>query len=105
MGGGYRGAYGGEGGAASAVLNDGLFNPDALPGRPSADWMVIGSGLVYQDALVGAYGASRCVIDANPHAKAVAQLALSAFERGEGVSAEQAQPVYLRDQVIQGAVR
>ncbi len=67
--------------------------------------MIVGSGLVYQDALVEAYGASRCVADAHPHAKAVAQLALSAFERGDGVSAEQAQPVYLRDQVIQGAAR
>ncbi|KAB7521305.1 tRNA (adenosine(37)-N6)-threonylcarbamoyltransferase complex dimerization subunit type 1 TsaB, partial [Flagellimonas olearia] len=52
-----------------------------------------------------AYGASFCVADAHPRAQAVAQLALPAFERGEGVSAEQAQPVYLRDQVIQGAVR
>jgi len=101
----YLGAYQCEEGAASVILNDGLFNPDTLPDLPSADWMIVGSGLVYQDALVAAYGASHCVVDAHPHAKAVAQLALSAFERGEGVSAELAQPVYLRDQVIQGAVR
>ena len=85
-------------------MPDGLFRPDALPGSGSADWLIVGSGLVYQDALE-AYGASICVPDAHPHAKAVAQLALSGFVRGEAVSADLAQPVYLRDQVIQGAVR
>ena len=101
----YLGAYECEPGSAHAVLCDGLFKPDALPELPCADWMIVGSGLVHQDALLAAYGASFCVAGAHPHAQAVAQLALPAFERGECVSAEQAQPVYLRDQVIQGAVR
>ena len=101
----YLGVYECEPGSANAVLCDGLFKPDALPELPCAEWMIVGSGLVYQDALRAAYGASFCVADAHPRAQAVAQLALPAFERGEGVSAEQAQPVYLRDQVIQGAVR
>ncbi len=101
----YLGAYACDGGRASTLFDDGLFHPDSLPALPDRDWMIIGSGLVYRDALVRAYGASRCEPDVHPHAKAVARLALSGFQRGEGVSAEQAQPVYLRDQVIQGAVR
>ncbi|MCG8395004.1 MAG: tRNA (adenosine(37)-N6)-threonylcarbamoyltransferase complex dimerization subunit type 1 TsaB [Pseudomonadales bacterium] len=101
----YLGAYQCHDNFARPVFADGLFRPDALPELPKQDWMIVGSGLVYQEQLVDAYGASRCVADVHPHAKAVAQLALSGFERGEGVSADQAQPVYLRDQVIQGAVR
>lgn len=101
----YLGAYACESGAATSLFEDGLFHPDTLPALPDKDWMIIGSGLVYRDTLVQAYGASRCDPDVHPHAKAVARLALSGFQRGEGVSAEQAQPVYLRDQVIQGAVR
>ena len=101
----YLGAYACEEAGARALADDGLFHPDTLPALPEKDWMIVGSGLVYGEALRKAYGASRCEADVNPHAKAVAQLALSGFQRGEGVSAEQAQPVYLRDQVIQGAVR
>lgn len=101
----YLGAYCCEDGLARTLFDDGLFDPDTLPALPQKDWMIIGSGLVYGEALRKAYGASRCEADVHPHAKAVAQLALSGFQRGEGVSAEHAQPVYLRDQVIQGAVR
>jgi tRNA threonylcarbamoyladenosine biosynthesis protein TsaB len=101
----YLGAYACEEAGARVLADDGLFHPDTLPALPEKDWMIVGSGLVYGEALRKAYGASRCEADVHPHAKAVAQLALSGFQRGEGVSAEQAQPVYLRDQVIQGAVR
>ena len=100
----YLGAYRIDEGKLVTVLADGLFKPDALP-ELSGAWLIAGSGLVYQEALTAAYDASACIPDAHPHAKAVAELALSAFLRGEAVSAEQAQPVYLRDQVIQGAVR
>ena len=101
----YLGAYACEGGVARTVFDDGLFHPDTLPSLPQKDWLIVGSGLVYREALCKAYGASHCEVDVHPHAKAVAQLALSGFQRGQGVSAELAQPVYLRDQVIQGAVR
>lgn len=100
----YLGAYRINGDQLESVVADGLFKPDALP-ELDGQWLIAGSGLVYQEALTAAYDASACVPDAHPHAKAVAQLALSVFQRGEAVSAELAQPVYLRDQVIQGAVR
>lgn len=100
----YLGAYRIHGEQVETLLPDSLFKPDALPDL-DGQWLIAGSGLVYQDALEAKYDASICVPDAHPHAQAVAQLALSAFVRGEAVSAELAQPVYLRDQVIQGAVR
>lgn len=100
----YMGAYQFAGDQIETVKPDGLFKPDALPVL-EGKWCIAGSGLVYQDALTTAYDASACLPDAHPHAQAVARLALSAYQRGEAVSAEQAQPVYLRDQVIQGAVR
>lgn len=100
----YLGAYRVHGNQLDTVLADGLFKPDGLP-ELDGQWLIAGSGLVYQDALTAVYDASACVPYAHPHAKAVAQLALSVFQRGEAVSAELAQPVYLRDQVIQGAVR
>lgn len=40
-----------------------------------------------------------------PHAAAIMPLAQQAWLRGEAVSAELARPVYLRNQVIQGAIR
>lgn len=100
----YLGAYRVNGNQLETIHPDGLFKPDALP-ELEGQWLIVGSGLVYQDALKAVYDASACMPDAHPHAHAVAQLALSVFQRGEAVSAEQAQPVYLRDQVIQGAVR
>ena len=39
--------------------------------------------------------------DALPHARAVATLGARAFARGEGVAAEHALPVYLRNKVAQ----
>lgn len=101
----YLGAYRVDNGKQAVVLEDGLFRPDALPELDGDDWLIAGSGLVHEEALLARYGASRCIPDAHPHAQAVAVLALSSFERGEGVRADLAQPVYLRDQVIQGAVR
>lgn len=100
----YLGAYRINGEHVETVLADGLFKPDLLP-TLEGQWRIAGSGLVYQDALTAAYDVIACEADVQPHAQAVAQLALSAFLRGESVSAEKAQPVYLRDQVIQGAVR
>ncbi len=100
----YLGAYRINEDGLETVLADGLFKPDALP-ELSGQWRVAGSGLVYQEQLTTRYDVCACITDAHPHASAVATLALSAFLRGDAVSADQAQPVYLRDQVIQGAVR
>lgn len=63
--------------------------PDHLTG--------VGSGWRYRDRI--AVPVSQCYPDAYPHAADVALLASMALARGEGVAAEQALPVYLRDKV------
>lgn len=101
----YLGAYRCTDNRAESLLADGLYRPDSLPELPAGDWLMAGSGLIYQDELVARYGTGPCLAELHPQAVAVAKLALPVVEQGGGVSAEQAQPVYLRDQVIQGAVR
>lgn len=64
-------------------------------------WVLAGSGAsAYGDQLEASLGnaAARYPV-ASVHARDVATLALSEFEQGAGVPAEQALPVYLRDQV------
>jgi tRNA threonylcarbamoyladenosine biosynthesis protein TsaB len=67
-------------------------------------WHGIGSGWhSYATELAERQGVA--MIDARgdyfPHARDVALLGVDAFQRGEAVSAEQALPHYIRDQVVQ----
>lgn len=65
------------------------------------DWFAAGKGWVYLESMPEkvqqAIGTP--VMDIYPTAGIMAELALDAFDRGEGVSAELAQPVYLRDEI------
>lgn len=76
--------------------------PDAVPVPPGAEWTGAGSGWEqYADVLQPRLGA-RVVAwrrGAAPRARFVAQLGAADFEAGGGVPAEQALPVYLRDNV------
>ncbi|MDX1803383.1 MAG: tRNA (adenosine(37)-N6)-threonylcarbamoyltransferase complex dimerization subunit type 1 TsaB [Alcanivorax sp.] len=101
----YLGAYACAAGQVKAVLADSLHKPEALPALAQQDWLVAGSGVIHEQALRQAYGSQQLIADLHPHAAAIAELARPRVLAGETVSAEQAQPVYLRDQVIQGAVR
>jgi tRNA threonylcarbamoyladenosine biosynthesis protein TsaB len=67
-------------------------------------WFGVGSGFAaYAEILRERLGAALagCAPDAYPQARDVAVLGAAAFARGEAVSAEQALPVYLRDNVVQ----
>ncbi len=67
-------------------------------------WFGVGSGFAaYAEMLRQRLGAALadCVPDAYPQARDVAVLGAAAFAHGEGVSAELALPVYLRDNVVQ----
>lgn len=67
-------------------------------------WVLAGSGVSpYGDQLEASLGLSAPARypEANVHARDVARLARGDFERGAGLPAEQALPVYLRDQVAQ----
>ena len=52
----YLGAYRVENGKLVVVLEDGLFRPDALPELDGDDWLIAGSGLVHEEALLARYG-------------------------------------------------
>lgn len=76
--------------------------PQKVPLVTGDDWFGVGSGW-------GAYGSILCThlggiisgweAEYYPRASATAQLGAAAFARGEAVAAEEAQPVYLRNNV------
>lgn len=75
----------------------------AVP-ETAEDWYGIGSGWASYEAVLRAQFGDRLVgVDptALPHAAQIAQLAARDFAAGKAVAAEQALPVYLRNQVAQ----
>jgi len=81
---------------------DGLYDPGEV-GVPE-DVMAAGDGQHYE-ALSGRLPADRWIAGVAPRAGTVARLARHKWLSGETMAARDAQPVYLRDKVIQGAVR
>ncbi|MDL2192326.1 tRNA (adenosine(37)-N6)-threonylcarbamoyltransferase complex dimerization subunit type 1 TsaB [Cobetia sp. LC6] len=65
------------------------------------DWLAVGSGLVMHDELPQSVRASLALQlpEPQPDAEAMVMLAAQAYARGEAVSAVEAQPVYLRNEV------
>ncbi len=89
-------------GLVEAIGPEQVCKPDDLQVDPGCEWNVIGSGwLAYADAIrarlprapLWAEGAHY------PQAEAIARLAAGPARRNEGVVAEAALPVYLRDKV------
>ncbi|MEW5786210.1 MAG: tRNA (adenosine(37)-N6)-threonylcarbamoyltransferase complex dimerization subunit type 1 TsaB [Pseudomonadota bacterium] len=70
--------------------------PDALPTVEGA-WFGAGSGFAAYPGL--ARGLTGARADLLPHARAIAALAAARFVRGEGLPAEGAEPLYIRDKV------
>lgn len=102
----YLGGYRVQGNQVVTLLTDCLADPAALPALPSGTWRGAGSGAVHLDAMQQCWpGLQEWQADVLPHAASVAALAVPIVRAGGAVPAEQAQPVYLRDRVIQGAVR
>lgn len=84
---------------------DALVHPDALPPLDGA-WRGAGSGEAFLPALrAAAPGLGQWLGPVPPRAAAMLPLARRAVAAGETLAPAQAQPVYLRNQVIQGAVR
>ncbi|MCY1311101.1 tRNA threonylcarbamoyladenosine biosynthesis protein TsaB [compost metagenome] len=96
----YWGCYRLDGGEMRLAGGEAVLPPEkaALPRDGQGEWFGAGTGW-------GTYGARMAVQvtaqDASllPHAEDLLDLAVFAWERGETVPAEQAQPVYLRDNV------
>jgi len=73
--------------------------PNAVPRPEGDDFIGVGSGFATYPAIATAHGLSRMDASIIPHARAMARLAVPRLLRGEGVSAENAEPFYIRDKV------
>lgn len=107
MGGIYWGAYAlGDNGLMQLQGTEQIASPDALQLPESGEWFGAGSAWgSYQTELQQRFaqtGAVRLLDNDStllPHAAAMAELAAAEFVQGNALSAAQAQPVYLRDDV------
>ncbi len=99
----YWGAYQIEQGVVSLLSDEHVCRPELAPLPPeSSQWYGMGSGWQeYAECLSERFSLRPVSDDAGYLARAeeVAVLAQHAFEHGQAVSAEQAMPVYLRDNV------
>lgn len=95
----YWGCYRLEAGVMQLAGVEAVLPPEqvALPRAADGDWFGAGTGWGYAARIP----VTPVALDAGllPHAEDVLALALPAFLRGDVVSAEKAQPVYLRDNV------
>ncbi len=102
----YLGGYKVTQGSVQTLLADCVAVPSALPALPSGEWRGAGSGALHLGAMRSAWPT---LLDWDaaqlPRAGSVAALAALEHAAGGGVPAEQARPVYLRDRVVQGAIR
>ena len=102
----YMAVYGpGKEDLLETLLEDCLVAPAQLPALPRQVQVAVGSGAAYLEALQQQLPRLQWFEGAVARAGTVARLAVPALAAGQGCSAQQAQPVYLRDKVIQGAVR
>jgi tRNA threonylcarbamoyladenosine biosynthesis protein TsaB len=98
----YHAAYEREGEGWREVSSPALAAPAAAPAISGGGWCGAGSGFaVHGEVLRERYGTQLANVlpSVLPHARAVAALGARALARGEGVPAEQAVPVYVRDKV------
>lgn len=99
----YWASYENLDGLMQPLQQERVCSPDKVPELDGKGWYGIGSGwLTFADALAARVGDSVVETkgDFYPHAHDVAVLAADAVAQGLAVSAEQALPVYLRDQVV-----
>ncbi len=94
----YQALYSADNGIMVLQGAEQVSPPEAVTVEKMSDNLVgVGSGWHYRDRI--AVPVSQSYPDEYPHAADIALLASAAFARGEGVAAEQALPVYLRDNV------
>ncbi|MDZ5603534.1 tRNA (adenosine(37)-N6)-threonylcarbamoyltransferase complex dimerization subunit type 1 TsaB [Pseudomonas sp. RP23018S] len=95
----YWGCYQAEAGEMRVRGREAVLAPErvVLPELAGAEWFGAGTGWAYAERLAASVGS----FDAHllPTAHDVLALASFAWARGEAVAADQAQPVYLRDNV------
>ena len=94
-------AYQLDKGLPKAMMPELVVAPSAMS-LPSAErWFAAGKGWLYLDDMPAEVQqvVSDPVLDIYPSAAAIAELAVDAYARQDWVSAELAQPVYLRDEI------
>jgi tRNA threonylcarbamoyladenosine biosynthesis protein TsaB len=99
----YWAAYDCVDGLVQTVQEERVCPPESVPALPPGEWHGIGSGwLTYADQLKERLDGSIIGCEGNvfPHAQDIARLAADAAACGLTVSAEEALPIYLRDQVV-----
>jgi len=80
--------------------------PPRVTAPVAQDWVATGSGWdSYLEQLMPRFRPEKVLHDRQVHARDVATLGLVGLARGEGVPAERALPVYLRDRVASKPVR
>jgi tRNA threonylcarbamoyladenosine biosynthesis protein TsaB len=85
-----------------AVIEPGLYKPDAVPAIQGIDWVGAGSGWqTYGEQLSGIYVEQLVSMQPAllPTASAILQLAQPIFARGEAKPAHDAMPIYIRNRV------
>lgn len=95
----YWGCYRETAGEMRLVGVEAVQPPEAaqLPGDATGEWFGAGTGWGYGERIgVKTVGQDATLL---PHAQDLLALARFAWERGEAIAADQAQPVYLRDKV------
>jgi tRNA threonylcarbamoyladenosine biosynthesis protein TsaB len=98
----YHAAYQRNGTGWSETVTPNVCKAGAAAALEGGDWVGCGNGFaVYGDALAARYHGQLAHVhsQAFPHAREVAQLALPVLAAGQGVPAEQAVPLYVRDKV------
>lgn len=94
----YQACYTSDNGVMVLQGSEQVCAPEAVPVMLSMNsWVGVGTGWQYRDRI--ALTVHQCYPDELPHAADIALLASVAFADGDVVSAEQALPVYLRDDV------
>ncbi|PZR52709.1 MAG: tRNA (adenosine(37)-N6)-threonylcarbamoyltransferase complex dimerization subunit type 1 TsaB, partial [Stutzerimonas stutzeri] len=95
----YWGCYREHGGEMQLVGSEAVLPPEqvVLPRVAGGDWFGAGTGWGYAERMpVAVQGCDAALL---PHAEDLLRLAAFAWQRGEALEADQAQPVYLRDNV------
>ncbi|HEK1768633.1 TPA: tRNA (adenosine(37)-N6)-threonylcarbamoyltransferase complex dimerization subunit type 1 TsaB [Pseudomonas putida] len=93
----YWGCYQAHDGEMRLLDQERVIAPERVALPEAGQWFGAGTGWGYGERL--AVQVERCDAQALPHALDILSLAGHAWARGEAVAAEQAQPVYLRDNV------
>ena len=98
----YHAAYEKVSGEWQAVIEPGLYKPDAVPAIQGGGWVGVGSGWqTYGEQLSNIYAAHISVMQPAllPTASAILKLAEPVFASGQAKPAHDAMPIYIRNRV------